>query len=71
MQAPKKQNLRWFMLFMVFLATTINYLDRQVMGLLKPHIGGRVWMVREGLFLHCYGFYSILCVRKSFDGTFY
>ncbi|WP_300669926.1 MFS transporter [Soonwooa sp.] len=36
MQAPKKQNLRWFMLFMVFLATTINYLDRQVMGLLKP-----------------------------------
>lgn len=36
MQAPKKQNLRWFMLFMFFLATTINYLDRQVMGLLKP-----------------------------------
>lgn len=36
MAAPQKKNLRWFMLFLVFLATTINYLDRQVMGLLKP-----------------------------------
>ncbi len=36
MHAPQKKNLRWFMLFLVFLATTINYLDRQVMGLLKP-----------------------------------
>ena len=36
MNAPKKKNLRWWMLSLVFLATTINYLDRQVMGLLKP-----------------------------------
>jgi len=36
MQAPKNGNVRWFMLSLVFLATTINYLDRQVMGLLKP-----------------------------------
>ncbi|WP_261511834.1 MFS transporter [Chryseobacterium paludis] len=36
MQAPKNRNIRWFMLSLVFLATTINYLDRQVMGLLKP-----------------------------------
>ncbi|MFY7845975.1 MFS transporter [Chryseobacterium gambrini] len=35
MQIPKT-NLRWCMLSLVFLATTINYLDRQVMGLLKP-----------------------------------
>ncbi|WBV52855.1 MFS transporter [Chryseobacterium gambrini] len=35
MQIPKT-NLRWWMLSLVFLATTINYLDRQVMGLLKP-----------------------------------
>ncbi len=35
MNTPK-QNLRWWMLSLVFLATTINYLDRQVMGLLKP-----------------------------------
>lgn len=36
MQIPKNKNLRWWMLSLVFLATTINYLDRQVMGLLKP-----------------------------------
>ncbi|MEY8759072.1 MFS transporter [Chryseobacterium tongliaoense] len=36
MQIPKKSNVRWWMLSLVFLATTINYLDRQVMGLLKP-----------------------------------
>lgn len=36
MNAPKGHNLRWWMLSLVFLATTINYLDRQVMGLLKP-----------------------------------
>lgn len=36
MQAPKNGNVRWLMLSLVFLATTINYLDRQVMGLLKP-----------------------------------
>lgn len=35
MQIPKT-NLRWWMLSLIFLATTINYLDRQVMGLLKP-----------------------------------
>ena len=36
MQPPRNHNIRWFMLSLVFLATTINYLDRQVMGLLKP-----------------------------------
>jgi ACS family hexuronate transporter-like MFS transporter len=36
MHAPKNHNIRWWMLSLVFLATTINYLDRQVMGLLKP-----------------------------------
>ncbi|OCA78750.1 hypothetical protein BBH99_20800 [Chryseobacterium contaminans] len=36
MQTPQNSNIRWWMLSLVFLATTINYLDRQVMGLLKP-----------------------------------
>lgn len=27
---------RWFIVFLVFVATTINYLDRQIIGLLKP-----------------------------------
>jgi ACS family hexuronate transporter-like MFS transporter len=29
-------NYRWFVCVLLFFATTINYLDRQVMGLLKP-----------------------------------
>jgi len=29
-------NYRWFVVFLVFIATTINYLDRQIIGLLKP-----------------------------------
>ena len=29
-------NYRWFICAMLFAATTINYLDRQILGLLKP-----------------------------------
>lgn len=31
-----KNNYRWIVVVLVFLATTINYLDRQLIGLLKP-----------------------------------
>lgn len=31
-----KNNYRWFVVLLLFLATTINYLDRQLIGLLKP-----------------------------------
>ena len=34
--ATKTGNYRWFICFMLFAATTINYLDRQILGLLKP-----------------------------------
>ncbi|MBD2755836.1 MFS transporter [Spirosoma validum] len=30
------KNYRWFIVFLLFAATTINYLDRQIIGLLKP-----------------------------------
>jgi len=30
------KNYRWFIVVLLFLATTINYLDRQIIGLLKP-----------------------------------
>lgn len=33
-------NYRWFICFLLFLATTINYLDRQILGLLKPQLEG-------------------------------
>ena len=29
-------NLRWYICGLLFFATTINYIDRQVIGLLKP-----------------------------------
>jgi MFS transporter, ACS family, hexuronate transporter len=32
----KIKNYRWLILALLFLATTINYLDRQIIGLLKP-----------------------------------
>ena len=32
----RKGNFRWTVVALLFVATTINYLDRQVIGLLKP-----------------------------------
>lgn len=34
----KKTNIRWTVVALIFFATTINYIDRQVIGLLKPYI---------------------------------
>jgi MFS transporter, ACS family, hexuronate transporter len=31
-------NYRWFIAFLLFAATTINYIDRQIFGLLKPEL---------------------------------
>lgn len=36
MREPKVGNYRWVVVSLLFFATTINYLDRQVIGLLKP-----------------------------------
>jgi ACS family hexuronate transporter-like MFS transporter len=30
------KNYRWIIVVLLFTATTINYLDRQIIGLLKP-----------------------------------
>jgi ACS family hexuronate transporter-like MFS transporter len=34
--APETNNMRWFVCFLLFLATTINYMDRNVFGLVEP-----------------------------------
>ena len=34
--APQKSNIRWFVCFLLFLATTINYMDRSVFSLIEP-----------------------------------
>lgn len=36
MENPKRGNYRWIVCALLFFATTINYIDRQVIGLLKP-----------------------------------
>lgn len=38
LQQNKTGNYRWFICFLLFLATTINYIDRQIFGLLKPEL---------------------------------
>ena len=37
-EAIKKTNVRWTVVALIFFATTVNYIDRQVIGLLKPYI---------------------------------
>jgi ACS family hexuronate transporter-like MFS transporter len=41
MKEPKAINYRWGVVILLFFATTINYLDRQVIGLLKPTLETR------------------------------
>lgn len=36
MRVVKIKNYRWIIVILIFLATTINYVDRQIIGLLKP-----------------------------------
>ncbi len=36
MPVVKIKNYRWIIVVLIFLATTINYVDRQIIGLLKP-----------------------------------
>lgn len=38
MSKIKIGNYRWFIAFLLFAATTINYIDRQIFGLLKPEL---------------------------------
>jgi len=38
MKNTKIGNYRWFIAFLLFAATTINYIDRQIFGLLKPEL---------------------------------
>jgi ACS family hexuronate transporter-like MFS transporter len=35
-EAPQSNNIRWFVCFLLFLATTINYMDRSVFSLIEP-----------------------------------
>src|SRR5438876_6644566 len=39
--APHRGHFRWTICALLFLATTINYVDRQVIGILKPMLQTR------------------------------
>ena len=61
-----KSNYRWRICALLFFATTINYLDRQVLGLLKPDLAARFhWTETDYsymvvVFTACYAFGLIL-----------
>ena len=43
--APEAQsNMRWFVCFLLFLATTINYMDRNVFGYVEPLLHNAAFM---------------------------
>jgi MFS transporter, ACS family, hexuronate transporter len=70
---PKKiGNYRWFIAFLLFAATTINYIDRQIFGLLKPTLE-KVYSWTESDYSHivmaftaCYAI-GQLCYGKIID----
>jgi ACS family hexuronate transporter-like MFS transporter len=42
--APEKSNVRWFVCLLLFLATTINYMDRNVFGYVEPLLHNAAFM---------------------------
>ena len=47
---PTESNMRWFVCFLLFLATTINYMDRSVLSLIEPllHVSFMGWIPGRG-----------------------
>ncbi len=66
MPESKMTNYRWMVVTLLFCATTINYIDRSVMGQLEPTIAGDLgWTnttygVINGVFQACYAFGLLL-----------
>ena len=66
--------VRWTICAMLFAATTINYMDRQVLGLLKPTLMQSVANHGIGLTEESYRdrggiLYSFLCARPARRGA--
>jgi ACS family hexuronate transporter-like MFS transporter len=47
---PAESNIRWFVCLLLFLATTINYMDRSVLSLIEPllHLPFMGWLLGVG-----------------------
>lgn len=48
MSVEKIGNYRWRVVALLFFATTINYIDRQVLGMLKPYIADDLGITEAG-----------------------
>lgn len=46
--SEKIGNYRWRVVALLFFATTINYVDRQILGMLKPYIAGEFALTEAG-----------------------
>jgi ACS family hexuronate transporter-like MFS transporter len=57
---PQTSHFRWFIVLLLFLATTINYVDRQILALLKPILDNELGWTNEQ-----YGF-----VNSAFQATY-
>lgn len=68
-EITKPGNYRWTVCALIFFATTLNYLDRQVIGILKPlletdlNIGEIEYGNIVTIFQLCYGFSMLLAGR--------
>src|SRR5688572_32425124 len=60
-------HFRWVILFLIFFATTVNYLDRMVMGILAPDlqklygISDFAYGKIQSAFAICYAFGQLFC----------
>jgi ACS family hexuronate transporter-like MFS transporter len=68
-ETKKISNYRWTVCALIFFATTVNYLDRQVIGILKPMLESELGIGEEAYsyiimaFQLCYGVSMILAGR--------
>ena len=56
----KVGNYRWSVVALLFFATTINYIDRQVLGMLKPVIADEIHLSEAA-----YGYSPCLLLHRS------
>ena len=66
--AIKKENYRWGVLVLLFFATTINYIDRQVIGMLKPFIAEELGWGEAGYGYIVTGFQAAYAVGLLLSG---
>jgi ACS family hexuronate transporter-like MFS transporter len=65
---PPIRNLRWYICGLLFFATTINYIDRQVLGILKPVLDRELHLDQADYGWVIFGFQLAYAVVMPFAG---